>query len=107
MRLIVGPRKSNPQWPSSIQLVRIFLNILGAVLLLSWAGEFLPIGSAGFDSMIISFLAWIYALIPMFCFLALREPLHFRFPRLSRWWPAMGIAFAISIVQLGIQLSKH
>jgi hypothetical protein len=101
------PERLALQRPLSVHHVRIFLNIIGAVLLLSWAGEFRPAGSARSDRMIISFLAWIYALIPMFCFLTLREPLQLRFPRLSRWWPAMGIAFAISLVQLGIELSIH
>lgn len=79
---------------------RTLLNVVGVLLLVAWGNEILyGFVNAG-GSRFLAIFAWIYFFIPALAFLFLRS--QSRFHRIARWWPALGISFAVSLAQVAI-----
>ena len=83
------------------------MDFLGVVLLLGLTSEIFGSRIADSESLWASIFLWLLAFIPALTFVVFRVVQFTRLPRISRWWPSLGLGFLVAVFQLALILSTY
>lgn len=83
------------------------MDSLAVVLLLGLTSEIFGPSLADSESLWASTFLWFLAFIPALTFLVFRSVQFNSFPRISGWWPSLGLGFLVAVFQFALIVSTH